>query len=50
MGKSRMQHSRNGSLSEHPRPNSQTPESGWVSSSGSSLEGQSMRGSSTEYL
>ncbi|KAF3113780.1 hypothetical protein TWF706_009153 [Orbilia oligospora] len=50
MGKSRMQHSRNESLSEHTRPNSQTPDSGWNSRSGSSLEGQKMKGSNTNYL
>ncbi|KAF3313911.1 hypothetical protein TWF173_005505 [Orbilia oligospora] len=50
MGKSRMQHSRNESLSEHTRPNSQTPDSGWNSRSGSSLEGQKLKGSNTNYL
>ncbi|KAF3226582.1 hypothetical protein TWF106_000323 [Orbilia oligospora] len=50
IGKSRMQHSRNESLSEHTRPNSQTPDSGWNSRSGSSLEGQKMKGSNTNYL
>ncbi|KAK6330665.1 hypothetical protein TWF718_002862 [Orbilia javanica] len=50
MGRSRMQHSRNDSLSEHPRPNSQTPESGWANRSGSSLEEQKMKGSNADYL
>ncbi|KAK6522358.1 hypothetical protein TWF281_002924 [Arthrobotrys megalospora] len=50
MGRSKVQHSRNGSLSEHPRPNAQSPENGWSSRSGSSLGGSRMGFLDSNYL
>ncbi|KAK6342173.1 hypothetical protein TWF730_001652 [Orbilia blumenaviensis] len=50
MGRSKVQHSRNGSLSEYHQPNNQSPENGWGSRSGSSAGGNNTGVPNSDYL